>query len=207
VIDVHRAVALAAIVLGGAAAASESRGPADARRLAADIAGGRDRTTAVALAERIKAGAHLNLFDLRNEDEFRRFHIPSAEQATLGGLLDRRLPHAVPIVLYAGDGAGAAQAWAVLRVLGYRHVTYLREGLYEWIVRVHEPALAVDATTRERAEFERLSALSRYFGGQPRLDVPRAEIPTGYWTAGGVDASPPSASTALLVAAIRRRGC
>ena len=76
----------------------------------------------------------------------------------------------------------------LLRLRGYRQVAYLRDGLYEWIVRVHEPALAVDATPAEREEFERLAALSRYFGGQPRLDVPRAEMPAGYWTA-GADAS------------------
>lgn len=195
------------MVLGGAAAASESTGPADTRRLVADIVAERDQTTAVALAERIKSGERMTVFDLRSEDEFRRFHIPSAEHTTLAGLLNRALPRSVPIVLYAGDGTRAAQAWAVLRVSGYRHVTYVREGLYEWIARVHEPSLAVDATAAERAEFERLAALSRYFGGQPRLDVPRADIPAGYWTAGGVDASRPSMSTALLVAAIRRRGC
>jgi len=195
------------MVLGGAAAASESTGPADTRRLVADIVAGRDQTTAVALAERIKGGERMTVLDLRSEDEFRRFHIPSAEHATLAGLLNTALPRAVPIALYAGDGPRAAQAWAVLRVRGYRHVTYVREGLYEWIARVHEPSLAVDATAAERAEFERLAALSRYFGGQPRLDVPRADIPAGYWTAGGVDASRPSMSTALLVAAIRRRGC
>ena len=47
----------------------------------------------------------------------------------------------------------------------------------------------------------------RYFGGQPRLDVPRAALPAGYWTVGGHVGSHPSVETALLVAAIRRRGC
>jgi hypothetical protein len=116
------------------------------------------------------------------------------------------LPRSTRVVLYSGDAAEAARASTLLRLRGYRDVTFLRQGLYEWISRVHEPALAVDATPQERTEFERLAALSRYFGGQPRLDVPRAEIPAGYWTPGGGE-SQPSMSTALLVAAIRRRGC
>ena len=126
---------------------------------------------------------------------------------TLDALGHTPLPRSVPIVLYAADGAGAARGWMLLRLRGYRQVAYLREGLYEWIVRVHEPALAIDATPAEREEFERLAALSRYFGGQPRLDVPRAEMPAGAWTAGALEGSRPSVATSLLVAAIRRRGC
>jgi rhodanese-related sulfurtransferase len=196
VIGVHRAIALAALLLGGAAAASESLGPTHA-----------DRITAVSLAERIKAGERLRLFDLRSEDDFGRFHVPSAERATVDEVAGMGLPKSTPIVVYAGDGEAAAHAQGALRARGYRDVTSLSGGLHEWITRVHEPLLAADATTGERAQFERRAVLSRYFGGQPRVDVPRAEIPEGYWTAGTDDGSRPSMATALLVAAIRRRGC
>ena len=160
------------------------------------------------LAERIKAGERPHVFDLRSRDEFQRFHIPSAVLTTLSGLVDTPLPRSAPIVVVCRRRSRAPpRRWALLRVRGYRDVAYLREGLYEWIARVHEPALAVDATPAERAEFERLAALSRYFGGQPRLDVPRAELPAGYWTVGGGIGARPSMATSLLVAAIRRRGC
>ena len=205
-IGLHRTMALVALILGGAAAASDGSGPAGTRRLVADIAAGRDWTTAVALAERIKAGERPSIFDLRGQEEFQRFHIPSAVPATLLDLLETRLPRSAFIVVYA-DGARAAQAWTLLRMRGYRDVFYLREGLYEWIARVHEPALPVDATPTERADFDRRAALSRYFGGQPRIDVPRAQMPAGYWTAGGDLGQRPPVATALLVAAIRRRGC
>jgi rhodanese-related sulfurtransferase len=195
VIGVHRAIALAALILGGAAAATDSLEPAHAVRI-----------TAVSLAERIKAGERLRLFDLRGEDDFVRFHIPSAERATVDEVAGMSLPGATPIVIYAGDG-DAADAQAALRARGYRDVASLGGGLYEWITHVHEPLLAADATPVERAQFERRAALSRYFGGQPRVDVPRAEIPAGYWTAGTDDSSRPSMATALLVAALRRRGC
>ena len=193
---VHRAIALVGLVLGGAAAASEGLGPAPV-----------DRITAVSLAERIKAGERLRLFDLRSEDDFRQFHIPSAEHATLDAVAAMNLPRSTPIVIYAGDREAAVRAQAALRARGYRGVASLSGGAYEWITHVHEPLLAADATPAERAQFERLAVLSRYFGGQPRVDVPRAEIPAGYWTAGTDDAARPSMATALLVAAIRRRGC
>ena len=180
---------------------------AGTRRLLADIDAGRDRITAVELAQRIKEGERLHVVDLRGRDDYERFHIPSAVHATLDALGHAPLPRSAPIVLYAGDGTGAARGWMLLRLRGYRQVAYLRDGLYEWIVRVHEPALALDATPAEREEFERLAALSRYFGGQPRLDVPRAEMPAGAWTAGADANARPSMATSLLVAAIRRRGC
>jgi len=193
VIGLRRMLGLAAMVLGGAAAASEMTGP--------------DWTTAVALAERIQAGQPTQVFDLRSRAAFQRFHVASAVPATLADLIDLSSPRSASIVLYGDSRARVTQAWALLRIRGYRHVASLRQGLYEWIARVYEPALPVDATSAERAEFDRLAALSRYFGGQPRLDVPRAAVPGGYWTAGGGLGSRPSVETALLVAAIRRRGC
>jgi rhodanese-related sulfurtransferase len=196
VIGVHRAIALAALFLGGAAAVSDRPGSAPA-----------DSISAVSLAERIKTGERLRLFDLRSEAEFREFHIPSAELATVEQVVSMSLPRSTPVVVYAGDGEAAVHAQGLLRARGYHAVSSLNGGLYEWLTRVHEPMLAADATSDERDRFERLAALSRHFGGQPRVDVPRAEIPAGYWTAGTDDASRPSMATALLVAAIRRRGC
>jgi hypothetical protein len=53
-----------------------------------------------------------------------------------------------------------------------------------------EPRLAIDATDAERQEFARAEVQSRFFGGQPRSSVPRAEIPTGYWTDGEAGLQP-----------------
>jgi rhodanese-related sulfurtransferase len=191
-VTVHASLFAAALILGGGAAVT-------------DGLLGRTKTSAVALAESIVNGEMPRVFDLRPQGEFEAFHVPSATRTTLRDLMALDLPRTSRVVLYSAEAAEAARATMLLRLRGYRDVTFLRQGLYEWISRVHEPALAVDATPQERAEFERLAALSRYFGGQPRLDVPRAEIPAGYWTVGGE--SRPSMSTALLVAAIRRRGC
>ena len=189
---VHASLFAAAVILGGGAAAT-------------DGLLSRTETTAVALAAAIVNGEMPRVFDLRTQAEFEAFHVPSATRTTFRDLMALDLPRTTRLVLYAGNAAEAARASMLLRLRGYRDVAFLRQGLYEWIARVHEPALAVDATPTERAEFERLAALSRYFGGQPRLDVLRAEMPAGYWTVGSE--ARPSMSTALLVAAIRRRGC
>jgi hypothetical protein len=54
-----------------------------------------------------------------------------------------------------------------------RDAWFLREGMYEWIARVLEPRLAVNASPREQAEYAAAVPLSRYFGGMPPK-APRA---------------------------------
>jgi len=86
-------------------------------------------------------------------------------------------------------------------------VLVLREGVSEWLGRVHEPRLAVDATPEERAQFDRAAAMSRFFGGVPLAGVPRSEVPSGYWTGAPRTDELLEAAALQSVALIRRRGC
>ena len=209
----HRGLAVAAAALAVAAAATDLR-PADARSLAADIEMERDHISAPDLASLIMAGDRtLRIFDLRTPSEYARIHVAGARHATIDSLSRERLPREATIVLYSEGGAHAAQAWVLLRMRGHRRVLFLREGLFEWLARVVEPRLAIDATERERAEFIRAAELSRFFGGAARQGVPRADVPTGYWSEGAeahsaaFAATPPPSSTNRIIAGIRRRGC
>jgi rhodanese-related sulfurtransferase len=181
------------LVLGGGAVVADALRPAE--------------VSAVALAEQIAAGRRPSVVDVRSRADFAVFHIPSASHATIRSLLQLDVPHTAPIVIYADGAARAVHAGTLLRARGYRDVAFVRDGVYEWLTRVHEPQLAVDATPAERADFDHRAALSRYFGGQPHVDVPRAELARGAWTAGPEPSRTPSLQAALLVAAIRRRGC
>ena len=204
--SVHRGLAVAAATLAFAAALVDARPAIDAATLAAEIEADRDHISAPELAERImRREPDLRIFDLRSRADYDAFHIPSASHATLDELSRTTFPRQASIVLYSEGSAHAAQAWVLLRLRGVRNVYFLREGVYEWIARVREPRLAVDATGRERAEFERAVALSRFFGGMARTSVPRSEVPEGYWTG---TASPDVASRAAqAIAGVRRRGC
>ena len=157
------------------------------------------------LAKRIISGeTELRVFDLRSMSEFEAMHVPTAQHASIENLLRARLPENATIVVYSEGDTDAEQAWSALSRRGNRHVFILREGLYQWIARVIEPRLALDASPSERSAFEEAAAQSRFFGGVPRADVTRNEVPGGYWTGtghGSVDAS------RQAVAAIRRRGC
>ena len=211
----HQALALLAAIFGLGAAVVDIRPAAEASALAAEIDQERDHISAPELAERImRNDPTLHVLDLRPRSEYEELHIPSASHATVGDLARAPLPRAATIVLYSEGGTHAAQAWVLLRMRGYRNVFFLREGIYEWIARVHEPRLAADSSPAERAEFERAAALSRFFGGVPRSGVPRSEVPVGYWTGRSAEPDPsltrsdPSPGRAReAIASVRRRGC
>ncbi len=219
----RRALALTAVVLGaGAAMVRNPRPPArvDVLALAETIGAERDHVSAPTLARWIRDGRHgLIVLDLRPPADYEALHIPGAESVTLRELATRRLPKDAPIVLYSEGGAHAGQGWVLLRARGYRRVWFLREGVYEWVSRVLEPRLAVNATPAEEAAFAAIASVSRYFGGVPRRGVPRAEVPTGYWSeagsAGEADVDSPKTVDATAGRAgvhreshrIRRRGC
>jgi rhodanese-related sulfurtransferase len=197
----NRALAIAAAVLGCAAMLADLRPSNQTAALALEIDSERDHMSALDLAERIKSHeVGLRVVDLRSAAEFKELQIPGAQNLSITRLAAERLPRTGTIVLYSEGGTHAAQAWVLLRMQGYRNVFVLREGIYEWMARVMEPRLAVDATPEERAEFGRAAGLCRYFGGTPQSGVPRSEIQAGYWN-GVPDKAEP------LVKKIRRKGC
>jgi rhodanese-related sulfurtransferase len=198
-------------------ASSKVRGGALAvvAALAAIGAGAVDRGTitlqfisAPDLAGRIMRGDRdLGLFDLRPPAAFERFHIPTARRATADDLAAMALAPQTNVVLYADARATLFDALHALRGRNHRDVRVLKEGIFEWVARVQEPRLAVDATPAERDAFERAAEMSRFFGGVPRAGVSREEVPQGYWT-GTVRSEELLMAAALQsVTAIRRRGC
>ncbi len=204
---VHLALAGVAIVLGAGAGLIDVSPKLTPGALAQDIQAERDHITAPELAAQLMNGeSHLKIYDLRSEAEYQEFHIPSAQRIPIDGLMNLQLPRNTSIVVYSEGGSHAAQAWVLLRLQGYQNAFFLREGIYEWVARVDQPRLAIDATAAERAEFARAAQLSRFFGGNPVADVPRSDVPTGYWTESGYgERDVVTQPTALRK--LRRRGC
>ena len=199
----HLSLALAAAVMAAGAGAADLGSPVEPRTR-------RERAEFIAapdLAARIMSGdSRLRLFDLRASTAYQQFHIPTALLAAPADIARTPLAADADVVLYGDDGAALADALRVLRTRTPK-VQVLREGLSEWLGRVHEPRLAVDATPEERAGFERAATMSRFFGGVPLAGVPRAEVPTGYWTGSPRSAALLEAAALQSVTMIRRRGC
>lgn len=172
-LSLNQKLGLAALALGALALlAQPHRGPfvkLDGRELALVVEQEVDHVTASELAAWIVEGrSDYRLLDLRPEQDFAAYHVPTAENVPLAGLADYPLLRNEKIVLYSEGGIHSAQAWMLLRAQGYDAVYMVLGGLDAWKDEVLFPVLAADASPAEQARFERAAALARFFGGEVR---------------------------------------
>ena len=166
-------------------------GQVDVDQLAGMIAREEDHVTAIDLAGWIKdRKPGLRVIDVRPAEAFADFHIPTAEDVPLPAIARAGFKTTETLVLYSDGGAHAAQAWVLLRSLGYSRVYFLRGGLGEWLDDVMNPVIAASAPPDVKEAFKKTAELSEYFGGHP-----------------AVGDRPPVTSTSKRVEAIKRRGC
>lgn len=137
----------------------------------------------------IQGKSDFRLVDLRNEQEYAVYHIPSAENITLSGLDQSSLKHNEKIVLYSEGGIHSAQAWMLLEAKGYKGVYILRGGLEEWKDQILFPRIPENPTPAQLVEFARIKEVSKFFSGTPQtggaqekaapqLAAPKLEMPS-----------------------------
>jgi rhodanese-related sulfurtransferase len=201
-VTVAKRLGAGAVVLGLAAPFAGSpytsaRGHIDVDDIAHVIARGEDHITALQLAAWIRERkSRLRVIDVRTPEEFAEYAIPTAENIPLGLLPRSSFAIDDTVVLYSEGGAHAAQAWMMLRAMGYRHVYFISGGLVDWYVEVMAPVLTKDASSDQRAAFEITAELSRYFGGEPQIGRAAQQIDVGS-----------HATKVSRIARLRRRGC
>lgn len=186
---------LAALAGSDAARAPGGVGPAE---LTAELASGDALVDPLVLAAMIRDRAAVRLLDVRDSSAFIRFSLPTAVHATLPELArlvaeEESSGVGAPIVVYDDGGGDALRAWLLLRRLGHPDVRLLRAGVAGWLDHVLSPTLPA-GSAEERARFEQVADLSRYFGGMPRVGTPRSAR-TG----------PEAAEAAITL--LSRRGC
>lgn len=116
----------------------------------------------------VEGRSDYRLIDLRGERAFAEYHLPTAENLVLSSLPDAGISHIERVILYSDGGVHAYQAWMLMRAMGHRNIYTVKGGLDQWKEEVLFPNLAEGATAPERARFERMAAMSRFFGGTPR---------------------------------------
>jgi len=150
----------------------------DARELLTEVARAEDHVTPAELAAWIIEGrTDYRLVDIRSEQAFAEYHIPTAENVPIATVLDGALGRTDKIVLYGDGGIHAAQAWMALKGMGYRRVYTLLEGLDAWKDEVLFPVAPPSPSPEEQARFERAVQVARFFGGQPRAAVAPGAAP------------------------------
>jgi rhodanese-related sulfurtransferase len=126
-----------------------------------------DKVKPLELADWIIQGkADYTLVDVRNENQFGEYFIPTAINIPLPQLPESDLLRNQKIILYADDDINAAQAWFILKSKNFRGVYLLDGGLKKWQEEVLFPKLVVNASKEEIAQFEKMKEISEYFGGQ-----------------------------------------
>jgi hypothetical protein len=158
----------------------EGRVTVETRQLAQLAGRAADHISPVDLSAWIIEGrADYTLIDLRSADEFAKHRIPGARNAPLTTLTDAVAPRTDKVILYAKDDAQAAQAWILMKALGFRAVYTLEGGLDAWNAQVLFPAKPAEDTPTVKAEFEKRIAVAKHFGGSPRgaTAAGKAELP------------------------------
>jgi len=129
------------------------------------------RTSAIDLAQWLHdRQPGLRVVDLRSEAEYQEYHLPQAKRFTAEEFLASpdSTGASLSVVYGSGDGLAAVTAGKAHQA-GYDQVYFLADGVGEWLAEVLRPILDTSGTLEQRAEVERVAALSRYFGGTPRF--------------------------------------
>lgn len=189
------------LALGALVAGNPYGGPAakiDARELALIVEKQVDHVSAVELADWIiQNRADYRLIDLRTEQEFSEYTIPTSENIPLPSLLNSDLQRNEKIVLYSEGGIHSAQAWFLLKARGYKSVYMLFGGLEEWKDKILFPQVPADATPEQQIAFAKIKEVSKYFGGSPQTGTaevsatPKTAMPKLSLPAGGGAAPKP----------------
>jgi len=182
----------------------------NAKELLTGVARAEDHVTPEELAAWIIEGrADYRLVDIRDEEAFAEYHIPTAENVPLAAVTDGALGRTDKLVLYGDGGIHAAQAWMVLKGKGYPRVYTLLEGLDGWKDEVLFPVMAESPTAEQQARFERAVQVARFFGGQPRAAAaPGAEPVALPVTAAAPAVAPPTRPAGASAGPKKKReGC
>lgn len=169
-----RGLAVGLVGLGLVAAVSgnpyrEGRVTLDTQQLAQLAGSGASYVSPAELSTWIVEGrADYTLIDLRSAAEFAKHRIPGARSVPLNALTATVAPRTEKIVLYATGDTQAAQAWILLKALGFKAVYVLAGGLDAWNTEVLFPVQPADESPAVKAEFKKRSAVAKHFGGAPR---------------------------------------
>ena len=182
----------------------------NAKELALTAIGNQDEISVMELAEWLIEGrADFTLVDLRDEKSFNEYSIPASVNIPIENLLDSDLMRNEKIILYGEDDIASAQAWFILKSANYKSVYILKGGLNEWKEKILYPKLAENASSEEKAEFEKIKQISLHFGGVPQIvsGTTTSNVIQNVQTSPAPKITPPPASNLKSAPKKKREGC
>lgn len=118
------------------------------------------------LAEKIMNREKLHLIDLRSEEEYLKFHIPTAQNRAFEEYLSNTTKYKDTIVFYSGDDTLTRQLWNVLPDTLKPKIKILYGGVHDWYERLLYPKLPGTFSTKDSVTMERIKKLNKFYGGR-----------------------------------------
>lgn len=148
----------------------------DTKALAIIVGNQTDHVEVVDLADRIIQGnIDFTLIDLRDEEEYKTYHIPTAINIGMAGIDFDSLPRNETIILYSADGIHSAQAWFLFKARGYTSVYMILDGLNAWMDDVLYPTRVEGLVGDALNDFKKRVEVAKFFGGEVRNTGPESE--------------------------------
>ena len=144
--------------------------PVDTKQLALDATSQAAHVSVTDVAHRLVEGRNdFLLVDVRDAAAFGAYHLPGARNVPLATLTADFSARNERIIFYSDSDVHAAQAWLLLRSLGFPSVSLLAGGLEEWKRTVLFPiAPAANASPEDQTDFPKRAAIAKFFGGAPQ---------------------------------------
>ncbi|MCB0744956.1 MAG: rhodanese-like domain-containing protein [Ignavibacteriales bacterium] len=120
----------------------------------------------------IKGKYDYRLIDLRKDEEYKKYHIPTSENVTVARLLKSDLARNEKIILYSDNDITSAQGWFILKSNNYKGVYVIKGGIESWQKEILFPSCTCDEnpTIEQKHKHDKLAEVAKYFGGELRTE-------------------------------------
>jgi len=107
------------------------------------------------------------LIDLRTQDEYDEYNIPSSECVSISSLTKSDLMRNEKIILYSDDDLVASQGWFILKADGYKSVSIIDDGMEEWKEEIVFPSCNCEehSTPEMKQLHDKKAEVAKFFGG------------------------------------------
>lgn len=137
----------------------------------------------------IKGRFDYRLVDLRNDEDYLKYRIPSAENIPVNELLKSELSRNEKIILYSDNDIESSQGWFILKSNHYNGVNVLSGGIENWKEQILFPVCTCgeNPSVEQQHKHNKLAEISKFFGGKmqtdkildssPQMKMPEIEAP------------------------------
>ncbi|MEO1050988.1 MAG: rhodanese-like domain-containing protein [Bacteroidota bacterium] len=120
----------------------------------------------IKLAEMIKNRESVQIIDLRSDELYEAFHIPTAELLQPEQAFRGVKPKPALAVFYSGDDPLSRQHWDNLTTDQKQRSAILYGGVHDWYDRLLYPELPIKYGALDSAMYHNVHELSLFYGGQ-----------------------------------------